>query len=109
MPREPIRKHVVDIDGKLFPPKQVFATVTGRERMSFTTMEAQRVLTRLGFVCRRAGPLEIGTAESQAIDEDGASDSSPEDCLTVLEAAVGTMQAAVAGLHARVTDLESHR
>lgn len=48
---ELIRKHVVDIDGRMFPPKQVLGHVTGWERTSFTTMEAQRVLARLGFDC----------------------------------------------------------
>ncbi len=48
---ESIQKHAVEIDGQLFPPKQVLSQVTGWERTSFTTMEAQRVLTRLGFVC----------------------------------------------------------
>ena len=31
------------------------ATVTGWDRTSFTTMEANRVLTRLGFNCCRIG------------------------------------------------------
>lgn len=51
---EPIREHLVEMLGTVFPPKQVLATVTGWDRTSFTTMEAQRVLTRVGFVCRRA-------------------------------------------------------
>jgi len=52
---ETIREHFVVIDDKLFPPKQALAQVTGWDRQTFTTMEATRVLSRLGFVCQRAG------------------------------------------------------
>lgn len=103
---ETIQKHVVEIEGQLFPPKQVFATVTGRARQSFTTMEAQRVLTRLGFVCRRAGQLEGGKT-GWVVADDTESGPSPEDRVASLEAAVGTMQAAIAGLHARLSELEA--
>lgn len=48
-----IQKHVVEVNGQLYPPKQVLGQVTGWERTSFTTMEAQRILTRIGFVCTR--------------------------------------------------------
>ena len=47
---EAIQKYAIAVNGDLYPPKQVLATVTGWERTSFTTMEAQRVLGRLGFV-----------------------------------------------------------
>jgi tetratricopeptide (TPR) repeat protein len=52
---EPIREHLVEIADIEFPPKQVLAAVTGWDRQSFTTMEANRVLTRLGFKCSRIG------------------------------------------------------
>jgi hypothetical protein len=52
---ETIREHFVVIGGELFPPKQALAQVTGWDRQTFTTMEATRVLSRLGFVCQRAG------------------------------------------------------
>lgn len=58
---EPVRKHVVEMLETVFPPKQVIATVTGWPRTSFTTNEAQRVLTQLGFRCRTARPDEHGT------------------------------------------------
>jgi hypothetical protein len=48
---ELIQKHMVEVNGQMFPPKQVLGHVTGWARTSFTTMEAQRVLTRIGFVC----------------------------------------------------------
>ncbi len=105
---EPVQKHLVEVDGQVFPPKQVFATVTGRPRTSFTTMEAQRVLTRLGFVCRRAGQLTVSTAASVA-DEESKERLTVEVRVASLEATVGTLQAAVAGLHRRVTDLEGAR
>jgi hypothetical protein len=57
---EPIREHLVEMLGTVFPPKQVLATVTGWDRQSFTTMEAQRVLQRIGFTCRRAGQRPDG-------------------------------------------------
>jgi hypothetical protein len=106
-PIEPIRKHVVEIGSEAFPPKQVFAAISGRARQSFTTMEAQRVLTRLGFPCRRAGELEDGTLAW--IPTDQGSESDADNRLSSLEAVVGTMQAAIAGLHARVLELEGSR
>jgi len=41
---EPIREHLVEMLATVYPPKQVLATVSGWDRTSFTTMEAQRVL-----------------------------------------------------------------
>jgi hypothetical protein len=107
---ESIQKHVVDIDGTAFPPKQAFATVTGRARTSFTTMEAQRVLRRLGFVCREAGHREFGVAARVAAgdDADGPAAGSV-DRLASVEATLATLEAAVAGLHARVKELEARR
>lgn len=52
---ETIREHIVVIDQKLFPPKQVLTQATEWDRRTFTTMEATRVLSRLGFLCQRAG------------------------------------------------------
>ncbi|MFG1884444.1 hypothetical protein [Micromonospora sp. NPDC049102] len=51
---ELIQKHMVEVNGQMFPPKQVLGHVTGWDRTTFTTMEAQRVLTRIGFVCTEA-------------------------------------------------------
>ncbi|MCA0143352.1 hypothetical protein [Blastococcus sp. LR1] len=48
---EPIQKHTVVVNGRMFPPKQVLGHVTGWDRTTFTTMEAQRVLSRIGFDC----------------------------------------------------------
>ncbi|MGH9224480.1 MAG: hypothetical protein ACRD2W_12035 [Acidimicrobiales bacterium] len=106
---EPIQKHVVEIEGRVFPPKQVFATVTGRTRTSFTTMEAQRVLRRLGFVCRPATPLGHPLPAGVAAAEEGGGEGTLEARVVALEATIGTLQAAVSGLHTRVTDLERAR
>jgi hypothetical protein len=97
---EPIQKHVVEIEGHVFPPKQVFASVTGRTRQSFTTMEAQRVLSRLGFLCRPAAEVQGASASTDIAEQTRG--VSTEDRITALEAAVGTLQAAVAGLHRRL-------
>jgi hypothetical protein len=105
---EPVREHVVEVDAHMFPPKQVFAAVTGRARQSFTTMEAQRVLRRLGFVCRRADRPD-GSAARLDIQEDAGAEPSAEARLGHLEATLGTVQAAIAGLHLRVSDLEAAR
>src|SRR5260370_9771676 len=77
---EPIREHMVEVLDTAYPPKQVLATVTGWDRTSFTTMEAQRVLTRVGFVCRRAGEDDEGLrgwAWAQPTDDEA--ESMPDD------------------------------
>src|SRR5271155_3184442 len=54
---EPIHEHFVVINGRRWPPKQVLALVTGLDRADFTTHQARRALTRLGFpAARAAGP-----------------------------------------------------
>lgn len=109
---EPIQKHLVEINGTAYPPKQVLAHVTGWPRQTFTTMEAQRVLNRIGFVCRTAGMMADGrpawmaatgkeeTPQQQVAKRDA-------DRLAALEAAMATAQEAIAGLSARVRALES--
>jgi hypothetical protein len=51
---EPIHEHYVVINGRRWPPKQVLALVTGLDRADFTTHQARRALTRLGFPAARA-------------------------------------------------------
>jgi hypothetical protein len=46
---EPIRRHYVKIDGKEYPIKQVVAGTLRIARISFTSMDAYRILTKLGF------------------------------------------------------------
>lgn len=101
---DPFQKYVVEVEGRVFPPKQVFAAVTGRQRTSFTTMEAQRVLRKLGFACREAGR---GGGEPPEVFARGAEDDGDLSArVASLESTIGTLQAAVAGLHARVAELE---
>jgi hypothetical protein len=76
---EPIREHFVVINGRRWPPKQVLAEVTGLDRADFTTHQARRALTRLGFPVGRAVSRHARTAEnSQAVvppsDGSGAAD-----------------------------------
>lgn len=51
---EPIHEHFVVINGRRWPPKQVLALVTSLDRADFTTHQARRALTRLGFPAGRA-------------------------------------------------------
>jgi hypothetical protein len=51
---EPIREHFVVINGRRWPPKQVLALVTGLDRADFTTHQARRAMTRLGFAAARS-------------------------------------------------------
>ena len=102
---EPIREHVVEIGGVPYPPKQVLARLTGWERTSFTTMEAQRVLTRLGFTCRRANARvsEIPPSET------ASGDRTLEERLAVVENEVAVMSEALASLRRRIAELEDGR
>lgn len=65
---ELIQKHMVEVNGQMFPPKQVLGHVTGWDRTTFTTLEAQRVLTRIGFVCTEARPGRIREAGQFVMD-----------------------------------------
>ncbi|MFF1614161.1 hypothetical protein ACFVYA_40895 [Amycolatopsis sp. NPDC058278] len=107
---EQIRKHLVEVNGTVYPPKQVLAHVTGWDRQTFTTMEAQRVLTKLGFVCREAGARPDGSlAWGHATGEQHKGALGDVDRIAALEAALATAQAAIAGLDARVRSLEDRR
>jgi hypothetical protein len=101
---EPIQKHVVEMLGTVFPPKQVIAAVTGWERTSFTTMEAQRVLTQAGFVCRRAGASSTG---QPAWVHDTGEDETRAVTIEALEARLDVVIQALAALQDRVETLET--
>jgi hypothetical protein len=47
--REDIREHWVDVRGRRWPPKQLFAAATGIPRSEFTSHIALRLLQRVGF------------------------------------------------------------
>jgi hypothetical protein len=70
-----IDKYKVAIDGVEFPPKQVLELLTGIQPINFTTMDAQRVLKKLGFssqvaVQAQAGPSTEDRTRSEMIFED---------------------------------------
>jgi len=46
---EPVRKHYVVINGRKYPVKQVIEACLGIPRLDFTTQQARRILSRLGF------------------------------------------------------------
>ncbi len=97
---EPIREHLVEIGDTAFPPKQVLATVTGWDRQSFTTMEANRVLTRLGFTSHRIGYRpEAAEHEELSIGRR----------LSTIESALAVAQEAITGLASRMAKLEASR
>jgi hypothetical protein len=106
---EPIRDHLVEIVNREFPPKQVLATVTGWDRQSFTTMEANRVLIQLGFHCCRAGSRLDAHRGSAPADTGPQELSSIERRLSAAESALAVAQEAIAGLRNRVAELETRR
>jgi hypothetical protein len=110
---EPIREHFVVIGEKPFPPKQALAQVTGWDRQTFTSMEAIRVLTRVGFKCvRRADgrpawdPEDPGDLREHPEDSRQQPTSPADRRLSALESAVTVIQEAIAGLTKRVHELE---
>ncbi|MEU4673981.1 hypothetical protein AB0F91_40000 [Amycolatopsis sp. NPDC023774] len=104
---EEIRKYIVEVNGTVYPPKQVLARATGWDRQSFTTMEAQRVLTKIGFVCREPGTLPDGRAAwVHTTGEQLETAPSEAARIAALEAALTTAQEAIAGLVARIRALE---
>ena len=50
---EPIKSHYVVIGRRRYPPKQAISLVTGLDRADFTTHQARRILTGLGFPAGR--------------------------------------------------------
>jgi hypothetical protein len=50
---EPITSHYVVIDRRRYPPKQVVGVLTGLDRADFTSHQARRILTGLGFAAGR--------------------------------------------------------
>ena len=50
---EPITSHYVVIGHRRFPPKQAISLITGLDRADFTTHQARRILTGLGFPAGR--------------------------------------------------------
>lgn len=101
---ELIQKYVVDVNGIAFPPKQVLGHSTGWARTSFTTMEAQRVLAKIGLVCREAASAG-GSSLNGAV---GDLPPGPMDDrrISKLQAAIATANIAIAALDDRLRRLE---
>ena len=58
---EPVRDHYVVVGSRRFPPKQAIRAATGLDRADFTTHQARRILSRLGFqVARRSVARDDG-------------------------------------------------
>ena len=73
---EPIHEHFVVINARRWPPKQVLALVTGLDRADFTTHQARRALTRLGFPAARAAGSRVRHVQAaQAAESSGAAAS----------------------------------
>jgi hypothetical protein len=51
----PIRKHAVEVEGRLFSIKEAFSLVTGTDPLDANTAQARSVLQRLGFRVLRIG------------------------------------------------------
>ena len=105
---EIIQKHAVVINDAVYPPKQVFAVCLGFPRTSFTTMEAQRVLNRLGFGNRQARTATKGKQDEAEINNYASPGGivRPIDTGGAVWAALNTLQLAVSNLDGRVTRLE---
>lgn len=103
---EAIREHFVVINDQLFPPKQALAQVTGWDRRTFTTMEATRVLGRLGFVCQRAGQRVDGR---RAWVPEGKADFADHGPVTIEQrlSAVGVGVRTVGDLIERLSNFDS--
>ena len=84
---EPIQEHFVVINGRRWPPKQVLALITGLDRADFTTHQARRAMTRLGFAAGRVArpkahhPLKPSLAEARAQLAASALPDSPGEAL----------------------------
>ena len=55
VPAEPIKRYVVEVGDRVYPPKQVVARVSGLPPIAFTTQDAYRILERLGFAVQQGG------------------------------------------------------
>jgi hypothetical protein len=89
---EPIHEHFVVINGRRWPPKQVLALVTGLDRADFTTHQARRALTRLGFPAARAASSRehrSGGGEAPPAPTDGETIARPRTLVEALRPFIG--------------------
>lgn len=80
---DPVRTHFVVVSGRRYPPKQVIGRVTGLDRADFTTHQARRILTGLGFAAGRHTP------PSDAPAQRGGRNSSAGSLLETLHSLTG--------------------
>jgi hypothetical protein len=81
---EPIAEHFIVVNGRRWPPKQVLALVTGLDRADFTTHQARRALTRLGFPAGRTASARVRRAGGAAAG--ASSPSAPVQTTPLVEA-----------------------
>src|SRR6266568_5938600 len=81
---EPITEHFIVVNGRRWPPKQVLALVTGLDRADFTTHQARRALTRLGFPAGRTASARVRHAGGAAAA--ASSPSAPVQATPLVEA-----------------------
>lgn len=105
---ESIQKYRVELLGIEYPPKQVFSKITGRNRRSFTSQEALRVLTKLGFACREVGQQLASTPARLPIQVYEPTASAPVDRLVAVENGLATAHLAIAELQRRIEVLEAN-
>lgn len=91
---EPIHEHFVVINGRRWPPKQVLALVTGLDRADFTTHQARRALTRLGFPAARAARsrghhMRAAQAAAPAASPVGGTGGTPRTLVEALRPFIG--------------------
>lgn len=63
---EPITSHYVVIDRRRYPPKQVLGVLTGLDRADFTSHQARRILTGLGFQAGRRPARDLRDAHGES-------------------------------------------
>ena len=86
---EPIHEHFVVVNGRRWPPKQVLARVTGLDRADFTTHQARRALTRLGFPAGRAAGTRGHPAAASSRPPTFGAASPPETLAEALRPFIG--------------------
>lgn len=86
---DPIHQHFVVINGRRWPPKQVLALVTGLDRADFTTHQARRALTRLGFPAARVASTGKHHAPAVPSSAAGQGADRPQDLADALRPFIG--------------------
>jgi hypothetical protein len=66
----PLDKYFVTVNGRNYPPKQVLSAVLRKPLVTFTTMDAQRVLHSLGLEVGLAGKERMPKTESENLFEE---------------------------------------